>query len=555
MQKLFPNEMHIAVQELWVTMARSLGGYVQQQQFQVFFEKTRPDFLFGPDKKYKLLLPVIHSKRPPPIAHNAVGSSEYRHHADVRRGESSAFERRSVSPPRHAQREHHGEIHASEENEWSPHRLPASSAAAVTPADASARAREHLSHEADFTWPPEVHAQMGFLPVVLPTPRGSRAATPAQNKPPKDKASSPKDMKSGRHAVRLQQYLSWMRTVLPSEDHEHIGNDGSGLCNGLLLFKLMKAVGAPADRLQSLHLQMDHSCRTRRLWLRNMQAVGNCVLACSSTVAGLEPELAVDGDPAALAAILRLIVQTFVVKKISKTRVMAWCAAHLQLLNAPLQPQSLQPPFSHASLHHDFGDGLLLSLLLQRCIPAAEETVRSEAILLLQESDLHSNCYSNRHVALALIVTLGLHPYFTLQQLELKPVECNFLWMQLNAIHLAFGASLPAPETRVLVAQAQPHHAARDQVAKSSDTKEQDSHLKAAIQEKRAVEAKSAELQLSRQRLHGMQRTLRVLTRFKFIQSALVFVLLTRPPQPQEPESQRHAAACQENTRRASGTQ
>jgi hypothetical protein len=376
-----------------------------------------------------------------------------------------------------------------------------------------------LSQEADFTWPPQVHAQMGFLPVVLPTPRGSRAATPAQSKTPKDKACSPKDTKPGRHAVRLQQYLSWMRTVLPLEDHEHIGSDGSGLCSGLLLFKLLKAVGAPAERLQALHLQMDQSGRTRRLWLRNMQAVANCVLACSSTVCALEPELAVDGDPGALAAFLRLIVQTFVVKKISKTRVMAWCAAHLQLLNAPLQPQSVQPPYSPASLHHDFGDGLLLSLLLQRCIPAAEEAVRSEAILLLQESDLHSNCYSNRHVALALIVTLGLHPYFTLQQLELKPVECNFLWMQLNAIHLAFGASLPAPETRAAVAQAQPHHTARDQAAKQSGYKEQESHLKAAIQEKRAVEAKSAELQLSKKRLDSMQRTLRVLTRFKIIQS------------------------------------
>ena len=51
-----------------------------------------------------------------------------------------------------------------------------------------------------------------------------------------------------------------------------------------------------------------------------MQAIGNCVIACSSSICALEPELAVDGDAGALTALLSLIVQTFVVKKISKSR-------------------------------------------------------------------------------------------------------------------------------------------------------------------------------------------------------------------------------------------
>jgi hypothetical protein len=251
-----------------------------------------------------------------------------------------------------------------------------------------------------------------------------------------------------------------------------------------------------------------------------MQAIGYCVIACSSSICVLEPELAVDGDAGALTALLRLIVQTFVIKKISKSRVIEWCAAHLQLLNATLHPQSVQFPYSNASLQQDFGDGLLLSLLLQRCIPAADEDVRSEAILLLQESDLHSSCYSNRHVALALIVTLGVPPYFNMPQLELKPIEHNFLWMQLNAIYLAFSSSLPAPAARVSDVESKISRVADGRCPKEFNVQEQDSQLKEVRKEKRALEAKSAELRQSMQRLHGLRRTLRVLTRFTAFHAA-----------------------------------
>ncbi len=504
-----------------MTMARSLGGAVSQLQFQTFFDKNRADFLFGTDKKYRLLLPHTqtassssaheHSPKHRPQATHA------KHHlqSHARPDNGVARERASVSPILWAQHEEQTQYFGSEHDDMSsPRRRLAAISVPVTPADASARARDNLSQEAHGSWTPQLHGQMGFIPVVLHTPRDMSVTAAAHSNRKRDKASSPKELKSGRDAVRLQQYLSWLRSVLPSEDCEALGSDGEGLCNGLLLFKLIKLLGAPADRLQSLHLQMDQGVRTRRLWLRNMEAIGNCVIACSSSICALEPEAAVDGDPGALVALLRLIVQTFVIKKISKTRVVEWCAAHLQSLNATLHPQSVQFPYSNATLQQDFGDGLLLSLLLQKCIPVSEEPVRSEAMLLLQESSLHSSCYSNRNLALALIVTLGVQPYFNMQQLELKPIEHNFLWLQLNAVYLAFSNSLPAPH-RVSVAEPKPFHAADGRDMKGvGHLKEHDSQLKVAIQEKRALGVKTTELEQSVQRLHSMQRTLRVLNRF-----------------------------------------
>ena len=510
MQKVFPSEMHLAFQELWVTMARSLGGSVSQLQFQVFFERSRPDFLFGQDKRHKLLQRYMRHTSAPGLHSPASHERE-----DWHSGKGSPHRATSVSPRRL------GQTLEQEQEPATPVATPRSEPVEVfaggdpvTPADASARAREHILRSAAWTGLSQVPDEMGFKPVVLHSPRARYEAAPSQSKPQKDKVSSPKEMKAARDTARLQQYLSWMRSVLPEGERQSIGIDGSGLCNGLLLFKLMKAIGAPADRLQSLHLQMDQGVRTRRLWLRNMEAIGNCVLACSSSIGGLEPELAVDGDPGALVALLRLMVQTFVVKKISKTRLIEWCAAHLQFFNVALQPQTIQFPHSNASLQKDFSDGLLISLLLQRCIPAADEAVGSDALLLLQESELHCSSYSNRHIAIALAITLGVQPYFNLQQLELKPVEHNFLWMQLNAIYLAFGSALPAPATRAAVIESKPAHAPDDRDAKGSSTKEREVLRKLALQEKRTVEVKSAELHKSIQRLDDVKRTLRVLTRF-----------------------------------------
>jgi hypothetical protein len=177
--------------------------------------------------------------------------------------------------------------------------------------------------------------------------------------------------------------------------------------------------------------------------------------------------LAVDGDAGALVSLLRLIVQTFVVKKIPKSRVIEWCAAHLQFFNMTLQPQTVHFPHSNTTLQQDFGDGLLVSLLLQRCIPAAGEAAGSEAMLLLQESELHSDSYSNRHIALGLIITLGLPPYFNMQQLDLKPLEHNFLWMQLHAIYLAFSSTLLAPSATAATVGSETSRATLDQYAKT----------------------------------------------------------------------------------------
>jgi len=514
MQKLFPREMHLVFQELWVTMARSLGGSVSQLQFQIFFEKSRPDFLFGKDKRHKLLQPHMRQ-----TSSSALHSAANNHRVDRPRAATS------VSPRREVQQHEHE--HTPATPVASPRHEPVDALAggdAVTPADASARAREHILRSAAWTGLSQVPDEMGFKPVVLHTPRASSSATPGRKK---EKVLSPKDSKAARDVVRLQQYLSWVRSVLPEGDHQSIGSDGSGLCNGLLLFKLMKAIGAPADRLQSLHLQMDQGVRTRRLWLRNMEAIGNCVLACSSSICVLEPDLAVDGDPGALVVLLRLMLQTFVVKKIQKTRVIEWCAAHLQFFDVTLQPQTLQFPHSNASLQQDFCDGLLISLLLQRCIPATDETVGSDALLLLQESELHSASYSNRHVAIALTITLGIQPYFNLQQLELKPVEHNFLWMQLHAIYLTFASALPAPASLAAATESKPFaHEPHGQEAKGSSTANQELLRKLALQEKRTVEVKSAELHKSMQRLDDVKRTLRVLSRYApFIFAAFLLII------------------------------
>jgi hypothetical protein len=517
MHSVFPGERYIFVQELWATMARSLGGSVSQDHFQYFFEKIRPDFLFGQHKRYRLLQRHITS------THGLASQPNQQHgpRIDVSKGLALEREVRSVSPPLQQQLQGFKQVLSRDKvpdfppaaPSTSPRRVPAgvmAFSAPVTPADASARARENILQNADRTRISQSSDSLGFKAVIL---RTSSAATSMLSKSKKDDTTSPKKLKAARDTIRLQQYLAWMRKVLPSEDCEGIGDDGSGLCNGLLLYKLIKAVGAPADRLQSLHLQMDQGVRTRRLWLRNMEAIGNCVLACSSSVCVLDPELAVDGDRSALVSLLRLIVQTFVVKKIPKTRVIEWCAAHLQHFNMTLQPQTIQFPHSNASLQQDFSDGLLISLLLQRCIPAAGEAAASEAMLLLQESELHSDSYTNRHVALGLIIILGLPSYFNMQQLDLRPLEHNFLWMQLHAIYLAYSGALPTPTARAAAMEPNFSHSGEDQVIKSSRTSEQDVERKVALLEKRALEARSTELQQSVQRLDSMKRTLRVLTR------------------------------------------
>jgi hypothetical protein len=513
MRKLFPGEKHITLQELWVTMARSLSGSVSQLQFQVFFELSRPDFLFDQAKRYKQLLlylrptsassePARSSKHAPELAGGSVSPSL----EDARQDDRSGLVTQAPAAPGDA----------------------VDSSGPETPADACARSRQLLLQNAGLAMQPQVYERMGFQPVVL---SASRASTPSHIKPSRDRASSPKDSKTAREMVRLEQYLSWMRSVLPSEDHASIGANGSGLCNGLLLFKLIKLLGAPADRLHALHLRMDQCGRTRRLWLRNMEAIGDCALACCSSVHVLEPESAVDGDPAALVALLRVIVQAFVVKKIPKTRVIEWCAAHLTFFNVTLQPQTLRFPHSNSSLQHDFCDGVLFSLLLQRCIPAAEETVRSEAMLLLHESEQNSAVYSNRHIAAALVITLGLVPYFNVQQLELKPVEHNFLWMQLHAIYLAFCTSLPAPAVRVAANGPSSSRKTHNQDANKSFTAEP----RSSVSPKRIAEAKTAELQQSTQRLDDMKRTLRAVNRFVPAHSADCFnVAITQRTQPQE---------------------
>jgi hypothetical protein len=545
MQNVFPGERHIAIQELWATMARSLGGRVSQEQFQHFFEKSRPDFLFDQDRRYRLLQPYMK----PLISLSYQSTQKHGPWIDLPKGLVSEREGRSISPqPQHAQLSTYYNQNGAQgltpaAPAASPRRAPAGelpNSTPVTPADASARARQSILHNADRAKVSQAPDSAGFKAVILHTSRASHATTPLHSKPKRDKASSPKELKAARDFIRLQQYLTWMRTVLPSEDCESIGSDGSGLCNGLLLFKLIKAVGAPADRLQSLHLQMDQGVRTRRLWLRNMEAIGNCVHACSSSICVLDPELAVDGDAGALVSLLRLIVQTFIVKKIPKTRVIEWCAAHLQFFNMTLQPQTVHFPHSNATLQQDFGDGLLVSLLLQRCIPAAGEAAGSEAMLLLQESELHSDSYSNRHIALGLIITLGLPPYFNMQQLDLKPLEHNFLWMQLHAIYLAFSSTLPAPSPAAAAIESDASRAALYQYAKASSSKEQSLERKVALEEKRVLEAKSAELQQSVQRLDSMKRTLRVLARLcMFLLHCLnCFPSKAQPPQPQESEAQ-----------------
>jgi hypothetical protein len=548
MHSIFPGERHISVQELWATMTRSLGGSVSQEHFQLFFETMRPDFLFGPDKRHRILQRHISSTS----ALCFQPTQKLGPRIDLSKGYAER-DGKSMSPLPHQQlkeRERDNTLDKSQEfpptvTETSPRREPAgvlSSSVTVTPADASARVREDSSQNAAWTRTSQSSDSMGFKAVILHTSRANYAGTPTRIKSKREKTTSPKQLKSARDLIRLQQYLSWIRTVLPSEDCESIGDDGVGLCNGLLLYKLIKAVGAPADRLQSLHLQMDQGVRTRRLWLRNMEAIGNCVLACSSSVCVLDPELAVDGDRGALVSLLRLIVQTFVVKKIPKTRVIEWCAAHLQFFKMTLQPQTIQLPHSSATLEQDFSDGLLISLLLQLCIPVASEAAASEAMLLLQESELHSDSYTNRHVALGLLITLGLPSYFNMQQLDLRPLEHNFLWMQLHAIYLTFSGALPAPSARVAAIEPCISHTADDQDVKSSRFKEHNVERKVALLEKRALDAKSAELEQSVQRLDSMKRTLRVLTRLHFLVFSCFFETFSlsarsKPPQPQELES------------------
>jgi hypothetical protein len=493
MQKLFPGEMHIHMQELWVSMAHSISGFVTKFQFQRYFENTRPEFLFGRDKRHKLLQQHLRPK----------SASSLQHRVRSVDGEvaESSNQGQVVSP--HSQR--HEEHDDERSNATSSRGSPTDASAPLTPAEASTRARQRVLQSAELPETPHLPDSTGkpFKAVVL---RARHSSNVSEGDSQSTSASSPKALRASRDAVRLQQYLSWLGTVLPADDHKAVGSDGTGLCSGLLLFKLLKTIGAPADRLHTLHLQMDHGVRTRALWLRNMKAIGDCVLACSSSVCVLEPELAVDGDPRALVALLRLIVQTFVVKKIPKTRVIEWCAAQLQCFNMTLQPRTLQFPHSNASFQQDFCDGVLLSLLLQRCISVTDEAVGSDAMLLLQESENHSSTYSNRHIAVALIITLGVRPFFNLRQMELKPIESNFMWMQLHAVYLAFARLLPAPAPRI---SAKPISEDKDVLSPA----EKRIICKAALQEKRDLEAKSAELKQSMQRLEGVKRTLRVLNR------------------------------------------
>jgi hypothetical protein len=547
MQKIFPGERHIALQELWATMARSLGGHVTREQFQHFFEKSRPDFLFDQDRRHRLLQRYT----TPMHALSQQASQKHGSQIDLPKSRVSEHEGRSISPQLQQSQLfiYYNQSGAQDLSPAAPAASPRGAAAdvlpnsaPVTPADASARLHELILHNTDRARVSQAPDKAGFKAVILHSSRASNETTPSQSRQKRNKQSSPKELKAARDSIRLQQYLAWVRTVLPSGDCESLGSDGSGLCNGLLLFKLIKAVGAPADRLQSLHLQMDQGVRTRRLWLRNMDAICNCIHACSSSICALQPELAVDGDPGALVSLLRHIVQTFIVKKIPKTRVIEWCAAHLQLFNITLQPQTIHFPHSNATLQQDFGDGLLLSLLLQRCIPVANEATGSEAMLLLQESELHSDSYSNHHIALALIITLGLPPYFSLQQMDLRPIEHNFMWMQLHAIYLAFSSALPAPSARAAAIESETIHLACNQQAKASSSKEQNVERRAALREKRALEAKSAELMQSVELLDNVKRTLRVIARSRVFFAAVLEFLSpyeqTQPPQPQESQTQ-----------------
>jgi hypothetical protein len=117
------------------------------------------------------------------------------------------------------------------------------------------------------------------------------------------------------------------------------------------------------------------------------------------------------------------------------------------------------------------------------------------------------------------------------QQLELKPVEHNFLWMQLHAIYLAFCTSLPAPAVRVAANGPNSSRKTHNQDANKSFTAEP----RSSVSPKRIAEAKTAELQQSTQRLDDMKRTLRAVNRFVAAHSADCFnVAITQRTQPQE---------------------